>query len=79
MTMMASLAFLISEAMKEVLGQRPMDLSPTWTAELGGDNNLFGRDDVIADGAGDRALGVSRENNDDTGELDFEIESLTRQ
>jgi len=55
-------------------GPAPDGFIPTWTAELGGDNNLFGRDDVIADGAIDRALGVSRENNDDAGELNFEIE-----
>jgi len=55
-------------------GPAPDGFVPTWTAELGGDNNLFGRDDVIADNAGDRALGVSRENNDHAGELNFEIE-----
>jgi len=50
------------------------DFIPTWNAELGGANDLFGRDDVIADAAIDRALGVGRENNDDAGELNFEIE-----
>jgi len=50
---------------------------PTWTAELADTNAanpLFGRDDVIADAATDRALGIGRENNDDLGELNFEIE-----
>jgi len=50
-------------------------LLPTWNAELGGrDANLFGEDDVVADNAADRALGISRVDNDDAGELNFEIE-----
>jgi len=57
----------------ERFGPAPDGFVPTWTAELGGDNNLFGRDDALADNASDRALGVSRENNDDVGELNFEI------
>jgi len=50
---------------------------PTWTAELADsfpNNPLFGRDDAIADNASDRALGISRENNDHAGELNFEVE-----
>jgi len=58
----------------ESFGPAPDGFIPTWTAELGGQNDRFGRDDVIADGASDRALGVSRENNDDAGELNLEIE-----
>jgi len=58
----------------ESFGPAPDGFVPTWTAELGGDNNLFGRDDVIVDNASDRALGVSRENNDSAGELNFEVE-----
>jgi len=58
----------------ERFGPAPDGLVPTWSAELGGANNLFGRDDAIADNASDRALGVSRENNDNAGELNFEIE-----
>jgi len=46
----------------------------TWNAELGGANDLFGRDDAIADNASDRALGISRVENNDVGELNFEIE-----
>jgi len=49
-------------------------LVPTWTAELAGDAFAFGQDDAVADNATDRALGVSRENNSDAGELNFEIE-----
>jgi len=55
-------------------GPAPDGFIPTWTAELAGANDLYGQDDAVADNAADRALGVSRENNDDAGELDFNIE-----
>ena len=55
-------------------GPAPDGFVPTWTAELGGANDFFGQDDAVADNATDRALGVSRENNNHVGELNFEIE-----
>jgi len=58
----------------ERFGAAPAGHIPTWTAELGGENGAFGRDDVIGDNASDRALGVSRVNNNDAGELNFQIE-----
>jgi len=54
-------------------GPAPDGFVPTWTAELAGASNLFGQEDAVADNATDRALGVSRENNDHEGELNFEI------
>jgi len=57
----------------ESFGPAPDGDIPTWTAELSG-NDIFGRDDVIADNASDRALGIGREDNADVGELNFEIE-----
>jgi len=59
----------------ERFGPAPDGFVPTWTAELGGaDPNLYDQGDVVADNATDRALGVSRVNNDDVGELNFEIQ-----
>jgi len=61
----------------ERFGPATADHIPTWTAELADanpGNPLFGQDDVVADNATDRALGIGRENNDDAGQLNFEIE-----
>jgi len=54
------------------------DRIATWQAELGGGANNFGAGDVIADGATDRALGLARVKDDETGSLQMEIEIVDR-